>query len=182
MSLKLPSIDEVTTINRDGSHYFLHPADVSGRFTVARRVFALLLIGLYVALPWVTVNGFPAVFLDVRQRSFHLFGFTFAPQDLWLGFLRLLGLGFRFFTPRLYWDVCGVAGPVRTRFFWSMCIAGWSGGLMATRPNEGGWRPPRGHRKKHCAGRPTMGSMGPSHWLSRMFSCRISSRCRSCGP
>jgi cytochrome c oxidase accessory protein FixG len=113
MSLKLPSIDEVTTINRDGSHYFLHPADVSGRFTVARRVFALLLIGLYVALPWISVNGFPAVFLDVRQRSFHLLGFTFAPQDLWLGFFAISGLGFSlFYATALFGRLwCGWACP-----------------------------------------------------------------------
>jgi len=97
MSLKLPSVDEVTTINRDGSRYFLHPADVSGRFTLARRLFALLLIAVYVLLPWIPINGFPAVFLDVEQRSFHLFGLTFAPQDLWLGFFVISGLGFSLF-------------------------------------------------------------------------------------
>jgi cytochrome c oxidase accessory protein FixG len=97
MSMKLPSVDEVTTINRDGSRYFLHPADVSGRFTLARRIFAVLLLSVYVLLPWIPINGFPAVFLDVQQRSFHLFGLTFAPQDLWLGFFVISGLGFSLF-------------------------------------------------------------------------------------
>ncbi|MFN0130134.1 MAG: hypothetical protein ACKV19_26005 [Verrucomicrobiales bacterium] len=97
MSLKLPSVDAVTTINRDGSRYFLHPADVSGRFTIGRRIFALLLLSIYVLLPWIPINGFPAVFLDVEHRTFHLIGFTFAPQDLWLGFFVLTGLGFSLF-------------------------------------------------------------------------------------
>jgi cytochrome c oxidase accessory protein FixG len=97
MSLKLPSVDEVTTINRDGSRYFLHPADVSGRFTMARRLAAVLLLAVYILLPWIPINGFPAVFLDVQQRSFHLFGMTFAPQDLWLGFFVISGLGFSLF-------------------------------------------------------------------------------------
>ena len=97
MSLKLPSVDEVTTINRDGSRYFLHPADVNGRFTVARRLVAVGLLAIYVLLPWIPINGFPAVFLDVENRSFHLFGLTFAPQDLWLGFFVISGLGFSLF-------------------------------------------------------------------------------------
>jgi len=113
MSLKLPSVDEVTTINRDGSRYFLHPSDVSGQFTLARRVFALLLISLYVLLPWIPINGFPAVFLDVEQRSFHLFGLTFAAQDLWLGFFVISGLGFSlFYVTALFGRLwCGWACP-----------------------------------------------------------------------
>jgi cytochrome c oxidase accessory protein FixG len=113
MSLKLPSVDEVTTINRDGSRHFLHPADVSGRFTLARRVFAVLLLLVYVLLPWIPINGFPAVFLDVEQRSFHLFGLTFAPQDLWLGFFVISGVGFSlFYVTALFGRLwCGWACP-----------------------------------------------------------------------
>ena len=113
MSLKLPSVDEVTTINRDGSRYFLHPADVSGRFTLARRIVAVLLLSVYVLLPWIPINGFPAVFLDVQQRSFHLFGMTFAPQDLWLGFFVISGLGFSlFFITSLFGRLwCGWTCP-----------------------------------------------------------------------
>lgn len=97
MSLKLPTIDSVTTINRDGSHYRLHPADVKGRFTSARRCVAALLLLVYLALPWIPVNGYPAVFLDVMERRFHLFGLVFVAQDLWLTFFLISGLGFTLF-------------------------------------------------------------------------------------
>ncbi len=97
MSLKLPTINSVTTINRDGSHHRLHPADARGRFTTARRWFAALLLLIYIALPWIPVNGFPAVFLDTMERRFHLFGLTFATQDLWLTFFVISGLGFSLF-------------------------------------------------------------------------------------
>jgi hypothetical protein len=40
---KSPNLISVTTINPDGSHYILHPADVSGRFTFFRRIFCALL-------------------------------------------------------------------------------------------------------------------------------------------
>ncbi|WP_269522774.1 cytochrome c oxidase accessory protein CcoG [Coraliomargarita parva] len=108
-----PNRETVTTINRDGSRFFLHPADVSGLFTRGRRLFALLLIGIYVLLPWIPVNGHPAVFLDVINRRFHLFGLTFAAQDLWMAFFFITGLGFSlFFLTSLFGRVwCGWACP-----------------------------------------------------------------------
>lgn len=108
-----PSRETVTTINRDGSRFFLHPADVSGFFTRWRRVFALLLIGVYLLLPWIPVNGHPAVFLDVLHGRFHLFGLSFAAQDLWMAFFGITGLGFSlFFVTALFGRIwCGWACP-----------------------------------------------------------------------
>ncbi|RBP46465.1 cytochrome c oxidase accessory protein FixG [Roseimicrobium gellanilyticum] len=97
MSQRAPNLTSVTTINADGSHRFLHPSDVKGRFTLARRLTALVLIAVYVGLPWIPVKGFPAVFLDVANRRFHFFGFTLVAQDLWLGFFLVTGLAFGLF-------------------------------------------------------------------------------------
>ena len=96
-SPKKPNLDSVTTINTDGSRYFLHPADVSGRWVKARRLVGVLLIAVYVLLQWIPINGNPAVFLDVENRMFHLFGFTLVPQDLWVLFFAISGLGFALF-------------------------------------------------------------------------------------
>src|SRR3954469_20063356 len=90
----LPSLDSVTTIRDDGSRRFLFPADTAGRFTRARRWSAFALITLYLSLPWIKINGAPAVFLDVAGRRFDLFGLTLAAQDLWLLFFVITGLGF----------------------------------------------------------------------------------------
>ena len=90
----VPNRDTVTTIRADGSRLFLHPADTHGRFTTARRLSALALIGLYLALPWINVGGYPAVFLDVAERRFHFFGWILAAQDMWLLFFLLTGMGF----------------------------------------------------------------------------------------
>lgn len=95
---KTPDLVSVTTINRDGSHYFLHPTHVSGRFTTRRRIFALFLIAVYVALPWIPINGEPAVFLDIGSRRFHLFGLTLPAQDLWVLFFLIAGVGFTLFV------------------------------------------------------------------------------------
>ena len=108
-----PTIDSVTTINDDGSHYKLQPADVRGRFTHWRRLSAYALIVLYLALPWIPVGGYPALFLDVATRRFHFFGYTLAAQDAWLLFFGVSGLGFiLFFITALLGRIwCGWACP-----------------------------------------------------------------------
>lgn len=112
-ALKKPDLNSVTTINRDGSHFVIHPADVKGRFTTWRRWMALVLITIYVLLPWIPVNGYPAVFLDVIDRRFHLFGYTLGAQDLWLLFFLVSGLAFLLFfiTAFLGRVWCGWACP-----------------------------------------------------------------------
>ncbi len=111
--LNLPSRDTVTTIRADGSRPFLFPADTHGRFTRARRLSAYALIVFYLALPWIKINGYPAVFLDLAERRFHLFGLTLAAQDLWLLFFVITGVGFSlFFVTALLGRVwCGWACP-----------------------------------------------------------------------
>ncbi len=110
---KKPNLVSVTTINADGSRYFLHPSDVAGKWTMMRRMFGVVLIAVYVLLPWIPINGSPAVFLDVEQRMFHLFGLTLVPQDLWVLFFAVTGLGFTlFFVTALLGRLwCGWACP-----------------------------------------------------------------------
>lgn len=113
MKPKRPSIDSVTTINEDGSRYFVHPADVRGFWTTWRRVAAVGLLAVYLLLPFVKIQGNPAVFLDVVHRKFHLLGLTLMFQDLWLLFFLITGLGFTLFlvTALLGRIWCGWACP-----------------------------------------------------------------------
>ena len=111
--LKAPNLDSVTTINADGSRHMPEPADVRGPWTLSRRLFAIPLILIYAALPWIQINGSPALFLDIEQRRFHVFGLTLVPQDLWVMFFGITGLGFAlFFATALLGRVwCGWACP-----------------------------------------------------------------------
>jgi len=52
------------------------------------------LIALWAVLPWIDVGGHPAVFVDVESRELFLFGLVFNPQDTWLLFFLLTGVGF----------------------------------------------------------------------------------------
>jgi cytochrome c oxidase accessory protein FixG len=95
---KTPNLDSVTTINDDGSKYNIHPADVKGSFTTRRRLTAWFLIFVYVALPWIPMNGYPAVFIDLEALRFHFFGFTLLTQDFWVFFFLISGLAFGLFV------------------------------------------------------------------------------------
>lgn len=108
-----PDRDVVSTIREDGSRRFLFPADAPGKFRLARRVTALGLIVLYLGLPWIKLGGYPAVFLDVANRRFHLFGLTLVAQDLGLLFFLISGVGFTlFFVTALFGRIwCGWACP-----------------------------------------------------------------------
>jgi cytochrome c oxidase accessory protein FixG len=113
MATPPPNLISLGSINADGTHRALHPADVRGRFTRWRRVVALALLAIYILLPWIHINGHPAVFLDVASRRFHFFGLTFATQDLWVGFFLITGLAFGlFYVTSLFGRVwCGWTCP-----------------------------------------------------------------------
>jgi cytochrome c oxidase accessory protein FixG len=108
-----PNLERMTTIRKDGSRNFLRPADVRGMWTLLRRLSAVVLIAVYALLPWIKINGNPAVLLDVASRRFHFFGITLATEDLWLMFFLLTGTGFALFfiTAVLGRVWCGWACP-----------------------------------------------------------------------
>lgn len=141
MKLKEPTKDSVTTINEDGSRYFIHPAEVRGFFTRLRRFSAPALFAVYILLPVIRINGEPAVFFDLANRRFHLFGATLIPQDLWLLFFLITGLGFTLFViTALFGRVwCGWACP-QTVFLEHLFrrIEYWVDGDAATRRREDG--------------------------------------------
>jgi len=113
MSVSAPTLESAATINRDGSRRFIHPATARGSFSKLRVVSGVLLLAVYAALPWIPVNGHPAVFLDIADRRFHLFGLTLVTQDLWLAFFLITGAGFGLFyiTALLGRVWCGWACP-----------------------------------------------------------------------
>jgi cytochrome c oxidase accessory protein FixG len=93
--VQLPVLPDVLgTIAQDGKRRLVVVADVHGRFNRARKLVFVGLIALWAALPWIHINGAPAVFLDVEARRFFLFGMTFNAQDSWLLFFVLSGAGF----------------------------------------------------------------------------------------
>jgi len=114
MTTKLPIVEEpASSLRSDGSRNYVHPADVSGRFTRIRNVVFTVLIAIYVVLPFVKVGGHPAVFIDIVNRRFYLFGGVFNAQDFWLVFflLSVVGLALLIMTAIKGCLWCGYACP-----------------------------------------------------------------------
>lgn len=114
MKVPLPIVPEqASSLKSDGHRNVVHPADVSGRFTRLRYAVFAVLLGVYVALPFVQIGGRPAVFLDIVHRRFFLFGASFNAQDFWLAFFLLTGVGFALIvlTAVLGRVWCGYACP-----------------------------------------------------------------------
>lgn len=114
MSTHLPIYyDKPSSLRHDGRRNYVHPADVRGRFDRRRKVTWALLIVLWAVLPWTTVGGHPAVFLDVQARQFFLFGRTFNAQDAWLLFFPMSAVGFALIVVAALWGRvwCGYACP-----------------------------------------------------------------------
>jgi cytochrome c oxidase accessory protein FixG len=78
------------TLNADGTRIRIRPKIYSGRFGTARAWVGWSLIVLFVAMPLIRIGGHPAMFLDVAERKFHLFGRTFLATDGVLLMLFLL--------------------------------------------------------------------------------------------
>jgi cytochrome c oxidase accessory protein FixG len=106
-------MDTMYTVNPDGSRNFVHPADVKGRWQLRKNVAWTVLIGVYLAMPWIPIGGRPAVHIDLPGRNAFLFGQTFTNQDFYLVFFILSGIGFALFVATSLWGRvwCGFACP-----------------------------------------------------------------------
>jgi len=69
------------TLNADGTRNRIRPRLYPGPLLSRRRAVAWTLVVLFVGLPFLTIGGKPAIFLDVVQREFSLFGHTFLATD-----------------------------------------------------------------------------------------------------
>jgi cytochrome c oxidase accessory protein FixG len=112
-NIHLPVVEVRSSLRADGRRNFVYPADVSVRFNTGRRVGFWALIGIWLVLPWIKINGAPSLFLDIEHRKFFLFGATFNAQDIWLVFFLLTGVAFTlvYLTALLGRVFCGYACP-----------------------------------------------------------------------
>lgn len=73
--------DRLATTDAQGNRVYLYTADVRGHFHKLRGWFHLVLLVVFLALPWIPINGQPAVLLDILDRKFAIFGLTFWAHD-----------------------------------------------------------------------------------------------------
>lgn len=103
----------LSTLNPDGTRFWIRPRLSLGRFLTRRRVVGYGLIALFIALPRLRIDGRPAFLIDLIARELSIAGAVFRPDDGFL--LMLLGLAVAltvFFVTALWGRVwCGWACP-----------------------------------------------------------------------
>ena len=97
----------------DGFHINQFPMAVHGFFRRYRNLSQWLLIGVFLILPWIKINGLPSILINLPDRRFAFFGVNFWGHDTPLLFFVLAGfsLGLLFVTSVWGRVWCGWACP-----------------------------------------------------------------------
>lgn len=77
----MPIPSRLTMIDELGGRNRIIPAEVTGFFRKWRNYVHLILLFIFLGLPWVHIHGTQAILLDVPGRRFELFGQIFLSHD-----------------------------------------------------------------------------------------------------
>lgn len=76
--------DSIGTMEQSGKRKWVFPKKPKGRYTNYRNIVAYTLLIFYFALPFIKVNGNPALLLDIINRQIFIAGQPFYPQDFFI--------------------------------------------------------------------------------------------------
>lgn len=82
---------QITSLDEFGNRIGLHPAEVTGRFRKYRTWVQGFLILLFLGLPWIQINGYQSILLDIPRREFYFFGMLFRAHNAPLLLFLILG-------------------------------------------------------------------------------------------
>lgn len=104
---------KLTSVDENGDRLKIIPAEVKGYFKTRRQTVQLVLLFVFLALPWTHINGLQTILINIPEREFAFFGILFRAHDVPLLFLLvasfLLALGFMTAVWGRVW--CGWACP-----------------------------------------------------------------------
>lgn len=84
--------DKLATIDEKGKRMWVYAKMPKGRLTTFRNIVGILLLIVFFAGPFITINGHPLLLLNFIDRKIVIFGMQFWPQDFHLFFLAMLTL------------------------------------------------------------------------------------------
>lgn len=76
--------DRLSTIDAHGKRKWVYAQRPSGRFYRARTIVSLFFFALFLALPFIKVNGRPLFLFNIPEAKFIIFGNIFWPQDFFI--------------------------------------------------------------------------------------------------
>jgi cytochrome c oxidase accessory protein FixG len=109
---ELPT-DHLATTTKDGHRVYLYTADVRGWFRTFRNILNVVLIAVFLTLPWMRIGGRPAILLNVPERKFAILGIQFWAHDAPMLFFVIAGAVLAIFFITAVWGRiwCGYACP-----------------------------------------------------------------------
>jgi len=108
-----PDSELAPTVDADGSRKWIYPDRRNGPHASQRRRLAMVLMMVYLAVPWISIGGQPLLRFDVLGGRLCLAGSVLALADAsWLAFLLVgLGVALLFVTALKGRVWCGYACP-----------------------------------------------------------------------
>jgi len=105
--------ERLATTDEKGRRVYIFPEKVRGIFRKWRTATQVVLIIIFLVLPWVKINGYQALLMDLPNRRFSIFGLTFWAHDGPLIFyiLAILTIGLALFTALFGRIWCGWGCP-----------------------------------------------------------------------
>ncbi|MGN6293108.1 MAG: cytochrome c oxidase accessory protein CcoG [Chitinophagaceae bacterium] len=76
--------DRLSTIDAQGKRKWVYAQKPSGRYYRARTIVSLFFFALFLALPFIKVNGRPLFLFNIPEAKFIIFGKIFWPQDFFI--------------------------------------------------------------------------------------------------
>lgn len=87
--------DRPININEEGHSRWVYAKKPSGKWHTRRLIVSWILLAFFVAAPFIRINGYPLILLDIANQKFIIFGAIFWAQDTFV--LALLMLSFVLF-------------------------------------------------------------------------------------
>ena len=82
--------DTIGTIDNEGNRKFIFPKKPSGKFYDYRKWVSYFLLTVFIACPFIKINGNQFMMFNILERRFNIFGYPFWPQDFYIFVLFLL--------------------------------------------------------------------------------------------
>lgn len=84
--------DELATVTKEGKRVWIFPKKPKGKFTTARNIVAFFLLLFLFGAPFIKIDGYPLILLNLLERKIILFGIPFGPHDFHLFVLAMIAV------------------------------------------------------------------------------------------